>query len=57
VLIPLRARSCGQVNHRGVVCVAAYAARDLCPGEEITLRYEDTTDEEFFASLCGHSSH
>ena len=57
MLLPLRARSCGQVNHRGVVCVAAYAARDLCPGEEITLRYEDTTDEEFFASLCGHSSH
>ena len=48
------------VNHchvrgNGVKC--NIPSRRSMVGEEITLRYEDTTDEEFFASLCGHSSH
>jgi len=39
--------------HKGIASVAIYAARNLEPGEEITLRYQDIPDKEFFASLCG----
>ncbi|EKX37536.1 hypothetical protein GUITHDRAFT_116344 [Guillardia theta CCMP2712] len=41
------------VNHHGVCHVAVYAAQEIQVGEEITLRYLDVSDAEFFASPCG----
>ena len=41
------------LNHYGVAHVALYATRPIELGGELSLRYREVSDAEFFASPCG----
>jgi len=41
------------VNHFGVPYVCFYCCKAIAEGEEITIRYTDVSDADFFASSCG----